>query len=119
MGCEMAERDALVPDRYKKLPVGRFEVPASSEEWKKRRPDVLAKVVASLGDLPPRPEKPSARLVCREVRPGYVVEGLAIPNGLGEEMTALLSYQRAYEAAARIIAVSDSMLDTLINGIGR
>lgn len=38
---------------------------------------------------------------------------------IDEEMTALLSYQRAYEAAARIIAVSDSMLDTLINGIGR
>ena len=38
---------------------------------------------------------------------------------IDEEMTALLSYQRAYEAAARIIAVSDTMLDTLINRLGR
>jgi flagellar hook-associated protein 1 FlgK len=38
---------------------------------------------------------------------------------IDEEMTNLLSYQRAYEASARIIAISDSMLDTLINGLGR
>jgi flagellar hook-associated protein 1 len=37
---------------------------------------------------------------------------------IDEEMTTLLSYQRAYQAAARIITTSDEMLDTLINHVG-
>jgi flagellar hook-associated protein 1 FlgK len=40
---------------------------------------------------------------------------------LDEEMTNLLSYQRAYEAASKVLSTIDSTLDTLINntGIGR
>ena len=34
---------------------------------------------------------------------------------LDEEMLSLVQYQRAYEAAARVMTVVDSMLDTLIN----
>ena len=34
---------------------------------------------------------------------------------LDEEMLAMVQYQRAYEAAARVMTVVDSMLDTLIN----
>jgi flagellar hook-associated protein 1 len=34
---------------------------------------------------------------------------------LDEEAAQLIQYQRAYEAAARVISVNDSMLDTLIN----
>lgn len=35
-----------------------------------------------------------------------------------EELTSMLSYQRAYEAAARVMSAVDSMLDTLINRTG-
>lgn len=35
-----------------------------------------------------------------------------------EEMLNLITYQRAYEAAARVITVADSVLDTLINRTG-
>lgn len=35
-----------------------------------------------------------------------------------EEMVDLAKYQHAYEAAARVITVADSMLNTLINGMG-
>ncbi|MDP9821724.1 flagellar hook-associated protein FlgK [Nocardioides massiliensis] len=35
-----------------------------------------------------------------------------------EEMLAMLTHQRAYEAAARVITVVDSVLDTLINRTG-
>ncbi|GAC1313697.1 MAG: flagellar hook-associated protein FlgK [Chloroflexota bacterium] len=38
---------------------------------------------------------------------------------LDEEATHLIAYQRAYQAAARVITVMDSMLDTLINNTGR
>jgi flagellar hook-associated protein 1 FlgK len=37
---------------------------------------------------------------------------------LDEEATNLLQYQRAYEAAARVVTINDAMLDTLINHTG-
>ncbi len=37
---------------------------------------------------------------------------------LDEEMTNLIKFQRAFEAAARLITVVDSMLETLINRVG-
>lgn len=37
---------------------------------------------------------------------------------LDEEMTSLLTYQRAYEGAARVITAIDQVLDTLINRTG-
>ncbi len=37
---------------------------------------------------------------------------------IDEEVVNLMRYQRAYEAAARLVTVVDEMLDTLINGTG-
>ena len=37
---------------------------------------------------------------------------------IDEEATNLIQYQRAYEAAARVVSVVDSMLNTLINNTG-
>ena len=37
---------------------------------------------------------------------------------LDEEMASLLSFQRAYEAASKVVSVVDSTLDTLINRLG-
>jgi flagellar hook-associated protein 1 FlgK len=34
---------------------------------------------------------------------------------LDEEMTNLIQYQYAYQGAARVVTVVDSLLDTLIN----
>ncbi|MEN3939662.1 alpha/beta hydrolase family protein [Prosthecobacter sp. SYSU 5D2] len=82
--------DAEVPEMYKKLPIGKFQLPESADAWKQQRPDVLAKVVASLGDLPPRPAKPKARLISRELRPGYTLERVALDNGEGNDISALV-----------------------------
>jgi flagellar hook-associated protein 1 FlgK len=38
---------------------------------------------------------------------------------LDEEMANMLGYQRAYEGAARVLSTIDSVLDTLINRMGR
>jgi dienelactone hydrolase len=85
-----AERDALVPERYKALPFGEFKVPESAEEWTSRRPATLKAVVDSLGDLPRRPSPLSARLVCRELHPGFSLEKIAIDNGVDNTIPALL-----------------------------
>ncbi|MBM7773352.1 flagellar hook-associated protein 1 FlgK [Actinokineospora baliensis] len=37
---------------------------------------------------------------------------------LDEELTSMITYQRSYEAAARVMSTVDSMLDTLINRMG-
>jgi dienelactone hydrolase/lysophospholipase L1-like esterase len=82
-----AERDAQVPDYFKKLKVGKFDPPADAAAWKEQRPKVREIVVKSLGKMPERP-KPSARLVSREIHEHFTLESLTIPNGLDGEMTA-------------------------------
>ncbi len=85
-----ASYDAQVPEAFRKMTVPAFPVPSSREEWEKRRPDVKAKVVASLGDLPPRPAKPKARLVSAELRPGFRIEDFRIDNGIDGELSAMM-----------------------------
>ena len=82
--------DALVPKAFKEMTVPAFPVPASKAEWGKQRPAVLAKVVASLGDIPPRPAKPTATLVSAEQRSGFKLERLRIDNGVDGAMSAML-----------------------------
>src|SRR5207237_4055785 len=85
-----AAGDALVHERFRKMTVPEFPVPASKDEWERRRADVKAKVVASLGGLPPRPEKPKASLVSAEIRPGFRLGRLRIDNGVDGVMSAML-----------------------------
>jgi dienelactone hydrolase/lysophospholipase L1-like esterase len=85
-----ARRDALVPEAYRHLPVGQFRIPADADSWKAQRPTVLRTVLESLGDLPARPSPPRARIISREIRPGYALEKVAISNGLDGQVTALL-----------------------------
>jgi dienelactone hydrolase len=50
----------------------------------------LKTVIDSLGDLPPRPSPSRARVVSREWRRNYLLERVAIDNGLGSDISALL-----------------------------
>jgi lysophospholipase L1-like esterase/dienelactone hydrolase len=85
-----ARRDAMVPEAYRHLEVGQFRVPANADAWKAQRPTVLRAVLESLGDLPPRPSPPRARVISRELRPGYALEKVSMSNGLDGDVTALL-----------------------------
>lgn len=85
-----AARDALVPEYYRRLTFGRFPSPNSAADWKRTRPEVYRKVMQSLGDLPPRPPADRARVVSRELRSGYALERIAIDNGAGNTISALL-----------------------------
>lgn len=92
--------DALVPAPFKAMTVPAFPVPASKEEWAQQRPGVKAKVVESLGDLPPRPAKPKAHLVSAELRPGFRLERLRIDNGVDGTMSALMLIPENLKAPA-------------------
>jgi len=85
-----AGRDGQVPERFKKLAIPEFPAPTSRDEWNRRRAEVRRKVLESLGDLPPRPAPQQARVVSREIRPGYALERVEIPNGVDGEVSALL-----------------------------
>ena len=84
------ERDAAVPEQFKKLKAPDFAVPKDAKEWATRRADVKAKVIASLGDLPARPKTPRVKLVSAEKRKGYSLERLRIDNGVDGEMSAMV-----------------------------
>jgi dienelactone hydrolase len=85
-----AAGDKLVPDAFRKMTAPEFPVPGTKEEWEKRRADVKTKVLATLGDLPPRPEKPKAHLVSVEIHTGFRLERLRIDNGEDGVMSAML-----------------------------
>jgi dienelactone hydrolase len=82
--------DKLVPDAFKNMKVPEFAVPATKDEWEKRRADVKKKVIDSLGELPPRPAKPKAHLVSAEIRKGFRLERLRIDNGVDGVMSAMM-----------------------------
>jgi dienelactone hydrolase/lysophospholipase L1-like esterase len=84
------ERDGQVPAAFKNMKFGEFALPESAATWKERRPEVLKKVVGSLGDLPPRPAPLQVRRVTRELRRSYTLEKIVIDNGVDGEVTALL-----------------------------
>jgi dienelactone hydrolase/lysophospholipase L1-like esterase len=88
--ADQTARDAAVPAAYRELAAPAFRVPANAEEWLARRPAVLETVVRTLGDLPPRPSPPRARVVSRELRDGYTLERIALENGADGEGSALL-----------------------------
>lgn len=59
-----------------------------------------------------------------EVREAVAAQTLALKEqasgvNLDEEMIALAKYQRAYQAAARVMTTADSLLEELMNSIGR
>lgn len=95
-----AANDALVPDVFKSMAVPPFPLPATADDWAKQREGVRAKVVASLGDLPPRPAKPKVHLVSVEHRPGFTLRRLRIDNGVDGVMSALLLVPAGIEKPA-------------------
>jgi flagellar hook-associated protein 1 FlgK len=79
--------------------------------------DQYAEEIASIGVLSTTAQGQSQNeqvLVAQLQQQRQQVSGVS----LDEEATHLIQYQHAYQAAARVISVMDSMLDTLINNTG-
>jgi dienelactone hydrolase len=60
-----------------------FPLPASVEEWARRRDTVRSTLRSLLGELPPRPATPAARIVSSEERDGYRLDKVVLDNGAG------------------------------------
>ncbi len=83
------DRDALVPERYR-IEVPDFPLPKSRAEWPRQRKEVERIVAASLGNLPPRPVRQRVRTIAREDHHEFILERVAIDNGVDGEISALL-----------------------------
>jgi dienelactone hydrolase len=56
-------------------------MPRSRAEWEKRRPEIRKILYGCLGDMPPRPRPPKARVLSHARRDGATVERIDIDNG--------------------------------------
>lgn len=94
---------------------------ATAEAEIERRPDgpdaAYRQVIVRLGSAA---QSANRRLEIQSVVADRAAAALDSQTGVNidEEMVGLLSYQRAYEAAARVISTVDTTLDVLINRMG-
>jgi dienelactone hydrolase len=98
-----AELDKSVPEYFRNLKVPEFAVPQTAAEWKSRRDDVKAKVIASLGEQPDRPKSPKVHLVSVELHKDHRLERIRLGNGLDGEMSAMLLIPNAVKVPAPAI----------------
>jgi dienelactone hydrolase len=75
-----------VPEGFRKLPIGKFVVPASLTQWKSQRTRVKSIMVNSLGEMPPRPSPAAVRIVSVDKRPGWRIEKFVFHNGVDSEV---------------------------------
>jgi dienelactone hydrolase len=80
-----------VPEGFRQLPVGRFRIPASGQEWKKQRAEVKRIVVASLGEMPVRPSPGKVRVVKVDRREGWRIEKFVFSNGVDSEVPGYIA----------------------------
>lgn len=95
--------DAQVPEAFRKMSAPEFLIPTTKAEWESRRAEVKAKVVASLGDLPPRPSPSKAHLVSVEIRPTFRLERLRLDNGVDGTFSAMIVIPDKLKAPAPTI----------------
>ena len=80
-----------VPAAYRKLPIGKLEIPSDLASWKQRREGVKRIVVQSLGDLPPRPAPLKVRTVSTDRKDGYRIEKFVFDNGVDSEVPGYIA----------------------------
>jgi len=80
-----------VPEVYRKLPIGRLEVPASLPSWNQQRAGVKAIVLSCLGELPPRPKPLKVSIVETRKHEGYTVEKFVFHNGVDSDVPGYIA----------------------------
>ncbi|MPY90280.1 MAG: dienelactone hydrolase [Luteitalea sp.] len=80
-----------VPERYRKLPIGKLEIPGRLSDWKKQREKVRRIVLDCLGERPPRPSPLNVRTVAVDQKDGYRIEKFVFDNGVDSEVPGYLA----------------------------
>ncbi len=80
-----------VPESYRSLPVGKFEMPGSLFGWRQQREKVRQIVLNSLGDLPPRPSPAKVRVVFTDQKDGYRIEKFVFDNGVDSTVSGYIA----------------------------
>ncbi len=71
-----------VPERYRNLPIGKFQMPGSMRDWTFQREKVREIVIQSLGEMPPRPSPSKVRVISTDQKDGYRIEKFVFDNGV-------------------------------------
>lgn len=80
-----------VPPGYRKLPIGKLEIPKVLSDWKKQREEVRRIVLGSLGERPPRPSPLQVRTVAVDQKEGYRIEKFVFDNGVDSEVPGYIA----------------------------
>jgi dienelactone hydrolase len=71
-------------------PVPELVVPASTALWEQQRVSIRAQLGTLLGALPPRPSRPTVRVLSREDRGEFLLERFQFENGAGATVPGVL-----------------------------
>ena len=80
-----------VPEGFRKVPVGRLDVPADLAKWQAQRKQVRHIVVNSLGEMPARPSPPKVRIVNVDKRDGWRIEKFVFHNGVDSQVPGYIA----------------------------
>ena len=71
-----------VPEDFRKLPIGKLNIPADLGKWKTQREKVKSIVLNSLGELPPRPSAANVKIIGVDKKDGWRIEKFEFHNGV-------------------------------------
>src|ERR1041385_1572526 len=80
-----------VPESFRKLPIGKLEIPNELAQWKAQRAKVKSIVQNSLGEMPPRPSPSSVKVVKVDKRDGWRIEKFVFYNGVDSQVPGYIA----------------------------
>jgi dienelactone hydrolase len=80
-----------VPEGFRKLPIGKLEIPKDLAAWKARRAAVKKIVIDSLGQVPPRPSPLKISIVRTDRKQGWRIEKFVFDNGVDSQVPGYIA----------------------------
>jgi dienelactone hydrolase len=80
-----------VPEGFRKLPIGRLEIPKDLAAWRARRAAVKKIVIESLGEVPPRPSRLKLSTVRTDRKQGWRIEKFVFDNGVDSQVPGYIA----------------------------
>lgn len=102
-----AAQDNVIAESWlaKAPPVPALKIPTTQSEWETQRKEIRATLWKLLGNLPPRPEKPSVTTVAREDKGDYWLEKFTFDNGAGDTVPGYCFIPKSATADKKVPAI--------------